>query len=460
MRIITQTTIDRRHVYFAKELSPLGKAVFSVIRYDYRILERRGVHRNGITLLDGNGHVLIDPSDYLSSTRQHLPYATRRQMACALRLFYIFCEIHGYSPKALSGEKVDELMAFMYGISVQDEPGRIPRVIRSARTVNGYFGMIRRFVETKGWSLEGFNRTHDVTVTTPLGAEIAFERIVKKNDHTLKTGTVTERNTPMHVTPEQMRRMATLMRDAGDRTSLIVSHLQYSYGLRSGESLGLTGEDIVFEIGEKGPVYKLILRNRISDRLDQSCKGLLHPFDPKQYKTSGYKNSKWEIEISQSTYDRLMAYIDYIRNVWLKTATKKQRRNYEKDTLADSVTNPEHPGNRYIFIGGNGRRLSGQTWNNHLGYYMQAVGLDLDIDSKSTNCSHRLRHGFAMFHAQYSSHPMTIYELKGALRHASITTCLIYYTPLPEEQIKMKMAFQEEIENLIPEFDIDRFPKQ
>lgn len=453
MKIITQTQKRSHIVYYLKELSPVGKAILSVEEFDCRIVHR--VLEDGkpaIVLLDRHGRVRPDPTRYLTNTRDILPVGSRQQMARALQLLYTFSDLHDYDPKALSFEKVDELMAFLLGSSVQDEPGHPGRTIRSAKTVNAYYGMIKRYVHTMGWPMEAYSHYHEVKVSGPMGAEYAMERTVKKDDHTLKTGTVTEKEIPKHVTPSQMKAMAEIMKENNDNTALLVSHLQYCYGLRCGEALGLTEEDFFMEEDEEGhPIYKMVLRNRISDRLDQACKGLMHPFDPKQYQGSHYKGSRHIIEITRSTYDRVQKYIHFVRNTW--KMTPKQRNNYEKDTIADSVNIPSHP-NRYIFVGNNGRRLSCQSWNNRLAWYYVQVGIELDFGCKHFNCSHRLRHGFAMFHAQYSAHPMNIFELQRALRHASPNTCAIYYSILPEDERKLKESFQAELEELIPEFYI------
>ena len=452
MKIITQTYNRSHIVYFLKELSAVGKAIISVEEFDCRIEHRMlDEGKPAIVVLDRHGRVRPDPTRYLTNTRDILPVGSRQQMARALQLLYVFCDLNGYDPKALSFEKVDEFIAFLLGASVQDEPGHPRRTIRSAKTVNAYYGMVKRYVRTMGWPMEAYSHYHEVKVSGPMGAEYAMERTVKKDDHTLKAGTVTEKEIPKHVTPKQMKAMAKNMKEAGDRTSLLVSHLQYSYGLRCGEVLGLTEEDFYIEDEGDGPIYKMVLRNRISDRLDQSCKGLMHPFDPKQYQGSHYKGSRHIIEITRATYDRVQEYIRWVRHTWKMTA--RQRENYEKDTEADCVYIPQHP-NRYIFVGSNGRRLSCQTWNNRLAWYFTQIGIELDYGCKRFNCSHRLRHGFAMFHAQYSAHPMNIFELQRALRHASPNTCAIYYSILPEDERKLKESFQAELEELIPEFYI------
>ena len=454
MRIITQTFLRNHIVYYVKTMSAVGKVVTAADMFECRVEIRKDGDERGIYVLDRFGRVRQDPARYINKLRVNLPFGSRRQIAGALMLFYVYAEIHDYDVQNLTPDKVAEFVQFLYGSTVQDEPGKPQHVIRSAKTVNGYFGMIRRFVETMGWSDAAYSKYKTVVLDTPIGGELFISRNVKKSIYTLRTGSVTERQVPKHVTPPQMKEIAGMMCELGDRTSQLLSHLQYCYGLRCGEALGLTEEDVVMDMGDE-PSYMLILRNRLTDRGDQSCKGLMHPASRQQYLRSQFKQSRWDIPITKATYDRIISYIGYTHNQWLNNATVKQRQNYMEDTVADSVTEPRHDGNRYIFIGNNGRRLSGQTWNTHLASYFQRVGIELDYGVKSANCSHRLRHGFAMFHAQYSEQPMNIMELKKALRHASISTCAIYYDMLPEDELRLKERFQTELSELIPEFAID-----
>ncbi len=450
MNIITQDYIGRHIVYHHKFLDSSGRPVMEEL-YDCAIRTVVEKEVRKILVLDGNGRVRPDPTRYLNDIRMSLPFASRRQAASALSLFYLFCDIKHYNPSWLTFEMVDEFMNFAAGYSVYDEPGSHPHLIRTPKTVNGYYGMIKRFISTMGWPMAAYSHYRETRVFGPAGSEFFTERTARKDVHTLKEGTIADREAPKHITPEQMKQMAALMAEEHDYTALLVAHLQYCYGLRSGEALGLTEEDIITETSDDGPRYKLILRNRLTDRYDQSCKNLIHPASLQGYKKSNYVRNHHEIDITEATYRQIMSYQQYVQKVLLKT--RRQKDNYLSDTVAD-VVEGVIPCNRYLFVGRNGKRLSGQTWNNRLGAYFLRIGLRVDAGSgsKHSNCSHRLRHGFAMYHAQYSSTPMNIMELQRALRHASPTTCAIYYTPLPETERALKESFQKEIENLIPEF--------
>lgn len=455
--IITERQLKKpRHSIYYRSLIDDSGTVVNEEAFDCRILVNKTNGNDYICIMDASGGLRREATRYVNIELVCPGFGTRRQTAGALQLFYTYCDLTRTDPKNMTIGSVIGMMNFLLGVTVQPVAGS-QRTLRKDTTVNQIYGMIKKYVlihKDQGWNTYAFSQTTNSHVSVPIGKDVAVDVVRAKDVNTLRTNSIVKRLAPKHVTPKQMSGLLQSMIQRKDTTGILISRLQYAYGLRSGEVLGLTEEDVVFETSADGESpYKLILRNRISDRLDQSCKGLFHPKSPDQYEGSLYKQSRWKIDISDSMYNQLWNYIRKTHNQEGKT--EKWRRNYDKDMVADCVN--KHPlgkvgKNHYIFAGVNGRRMSGKTWNNHLKCYFLENGIPIDEQMKTSNCSHRLRHGFAMLHAQYSEHPMTVLELQRALRHASPTTCYIYYTPLPEEELALRNSFLEEIDTLIPEY--------
>ena len=454
-QIITEKRLKRpRHSIYYRSLIDDSGAVVKEEAYDCRILVRENNGKKIICIMDAQGGLRKEATRYVNEELMVLGFGTQRQTAGALQLFHTYCDIVHADPMKMTQGDVTGLKHFLLGITVQPVVG-FERTLRKDNTVNQIYGMIKKYVKShadEGWQISAFSQTTVAHLRVPIGTDVSVDIVREKDVNTLRTSSMKNRVAPKHITPKQMERILNSMIAKKDIAGIVISRLQYSYGLRSGEALGVTEEDIVTASDEKGKtIYKIVLRNRITDRLDQSCKGLYHPKRTDEYKNSLYKQSKWEISISKSMYDQLQDYLRISRSPERKSDAWKK--NYASDTLADSVENHIGGANHYVFIGTNGRRISGQTWNNHLKSYFLMNDISVDEGLKTSNCSHRLRHGFAMFHAQYSSHPMTLLELQRALRHASPTTCYIYFTPLPEEELALRNSFLDELETLIPEFE-------
>ena len=221
----------------------------------------------------------------------------------------------------------------------------------------------------------------------------------------------------------------------------------YGYGLRLGECLGLTMEDITETHVNGKLVPVLLIRNRMSDAKYQYAKNLLHVSNKNQYRSRDYQLSRWKIIITYELYEELIGYIESAHS----SAMEKYPDNYEKGA-ADIVSVLDAPeSNHYVFLNRYGRVLNDQTWNAHLKNYFSEAGIPIDHDVREKNLSHRFRHGFAMFHARFSEHPVAALELSRMMRHKNILSTMVYYNPTFEDELKTKTEFQNELYTLIPE---------
>jgi integrase len=224
----------------------------------------------------------------------------------------------------------------------------------------------------------------------------------------------------------------------------------YELGLRLGEVLGLTNEDIV----EKENGSFLYLRNRCSDSFYQLAKGCMKVRKKKKsiYSTKKYKTQGVGYHVVYLNDNLLEKINDYVNEVHLNDSLTFQR-NYIKYTIADSVgDNQEYSSNFYLFINSIGRPLSANLWGKTLRGIFVKAGLDVDKEHREVNLSHRFRHGFAMFMVKYKK--ADILKLKELLRHKSTNSVYKYYRPTDKEIVEMKTEFVKSIYDVIPELDI------
>lgn len=390
--------------------------------------------------------VISDVYEYLNFTIRENSPNSRKKAAFALRLLYCFLSLSGITVYQITEKEFKELLYFLRGISSNPERYSM-KTQRSAATVNGYLSIYRSFFASRGIKCKSLFKSHSVTTEHVVEGEFHTTVERKRYDNNLQTKRPNEDTVPKYIGPEDFKKLYKLTLDKKDKQAELLMHLMYGYGLRLGECLGLTIEDIqeTHDNGQLVPV--LYLRNRISDKKFQFAKGLMHVVDPKQYRSHDYQLSRWKIIITYELYEQLLAFIEERH----ASALEKYADNYAVGA-ADIVSVRNAPeSNHYIFINRYGRILSDQTWNNLLKRYFAEADIPIDYDIRDNNLSHRFRHGFAMFHARFSEHPVEALALSKMMRHKSISSTMVYYNPTPEDEFKIKTEFQQELYNLIPE---------
>ena len=456
-RFITETRLPKnRKAYYICEADDAGNVISKQI---YTSCVKKVTTDAGVDymLIDNEGRVRVEPTQYLQDLRTNLPPSTHKTMAVAINTLYTFCDIFNKDPRAMKGSDVEEFMQFALGYKTKNK-GRDKVTYLSPRTVNMYLGYIRRYIDAMGFDLKGFtqNSVRNIQIPKPRltetdGTYSAHKKVFRAE----RTDPKKNRAVPKHIKPKEMQDMVVEMKKSGDTRSLCMCVLQYGYGLRVGEALGLTLEDIKKEEREGRTYCYILLRNRVSDKIFQYCKGLYHPKGRDEYTVSHWQDSFWEIPIAERHYDLLMTYYRVsrdparIRAAHPKTS-KKVIETIKRETWADAVDG-DGDANYYIFIADNGQCLSCQTWNNILKRYFIKVGVKPDTGKRYRNASHRLRHGFAMWNARYCAHPLSILELAKIMRHANPQSTAIYYSLTEEDELEIRIAHTNELHNLIPE---------
>ena len=439
----TETKIGRKSIYKKVIADDTGN-VLSEREVEIPLYR---IDRNGqpfYLLYDDEMNVLSEPSSCLNfELRGSLN--TKNRCANALRLLYVFLSLANYDVRHLGQEQLNELIRFLQGLNSNPEAFRT-ETTRSNDTVNGYLSVYRSFFRKKHIRSEAL---FDAKITREeMTFDDDFKGAVERIRYTnnLRTSDPNAHTVPKYISPDEFERLYRLAIAKKDIRAMIIMRLMYCYGLRLGEVLGLTIEDLHETHRDNQLVPTIILRNRISDKDYQYAKNLGHVEKPETYRSKEYTKSKAVVIIDYSLYEMIFDYISDVHSVVME----KHPDRYEKG-IADIVSWRDAPEyNHYIFLSDAGTVLSGQTWGNYLKKYFVEAGIDLDLGYRENNLSHRFRHGFAMLHAHYRKEPVNALQLKLMMRHKSLSSTMKYFNPTQEEEFKIKEEFVNELETLIP----------
>ena len=442
MVLYSEQKDGRRTIYTANVVNDNGEIISQRI-VTFPLYQ---VDQDGFTyfiLYDDNMVPVREAYEYLNFALRGSPFNTRRKTANALRLLYCFLSLSQHVITEIDEKVFGEFVYFIRGIDANPR-GYSFITQRSNSTVNGYFAVYRAFFKHIGVESSPLYSSHNVFTNSAFGAgDTKIARI--KYDKNLRTALYTDSYVPKYISPDEFRAIYKAAQTAGDKQAEIILHLMYGYGMRLGEVLGLTIEDIdEIEINET-LVPILWLRNRLSDQIFQYAKGLPHVIDKKQYSSKDYKSMTSRITLTYEFYGELLAFVEKSREeIEANRSTKKDM------AAADIVTNNhDFDENYYIFLNRYGKVLSDQVWNNKLRKYFSQCGLLLDERIRENNLSHRFRHGFAMFHARFSSHPVDALALQKLMRHKSLSSTMVYYNPTPEDEHQIKTEFQNELYEML-----------
>lgn len=420
------------------EMIAQRKVVFPLCQLDYEGFKY-------FLLYDDNMVPVREVYEYLNFALRDSPLNTRSKIANALRLLYCFLSLSQRTIAEMDEKAFSEFVYFIRGIEINpNEYSLITQ--RNNNTVNGYFAAYRSFYKHIGVDCLPLFSSHSVLARSLFDGSCGHT-MRTKYDHNLRGNSNADRYAPKYISPSEFRVLYQAAKSSGDKQAELIMHLMYGYGMRLGEVLGLTLEDI----GEIETNNKLIpvlwLRNRISDKKFQYAKGLPHVASPKQYASKAYKLAQTKIIITRNLYKDLLSYLDE------KFATFQEKRPADLAlSNADLVSDNSYMDqNYYIFLNRYGKPLSDQVWNNKLKEYYKQAGIKLDSHIRENNLSHRFRHGFAMFHAHFAKHRASELELQQLMRHKSLMSTLVYYNPTPEDELRIKEGFQNELYEMMPE---------
>ena len=412
-------------------------------------------------LYDSKMDVIKNAYFYLNHIIRKQAYPTRRRKAISLVQLHSYLEQHN---KDLDDMKYrDCILLENY---LRDTPTD-QNLKRAGATIQNYFSVFRDYIKCCGIQNHPLLEHCVYAKVSSVDGFFTTKQETKYNFQ-VKASRRKYEDVPKYISFQEYQDFINLAKSKNDKTAIILVTLMFIYGLRLGECLGLTVEDITKRNYHGTAVYTIILRNRKSDRDYQNAKTRMHigPYDTynnPDYVAEYLKDPYSTIVITKSMYEVILQYIDEV-------STEAAECHYEHymSSIADIVSEQDAveqgiDENHYIFLNKYGKPLSDQAWNKREKVYFKELGLELDENVRSDNLNHRWRHGTAMFllrdYIKQDGTRMTLDEVQKYLRHSSIKTTLRYINPTLTDQAMIKTELQNMIFEQAPELKamVDEF---
>ena len=433
--------------YYKKTLSSAsGYNCVTYIHYRTAIVKRN----NNEYLLIYNTNMVLnsDAFEYVNRELIDKSVNTRIKANEALKFLFSFEEMIGRNVHEFSSDDINTLKFFLHGYSPDGFEMSLKNfTLRNNATINGYLSVYRGYLTYLGHTSNPiFSMKNIPSHFFKKDSYKVAQRYSKNEKHTCSE------EVPRYISVDEFTSILSYVRENGSLRDELIIRLMYQCGLRIGEVLGLTADDVVNEKLPDGSYSKIAyIRNRLTDAKCQHAKSCMKIVSKEQYNTPEYntKDDGYQFVIlPDDLYDLINTYIEEEHSAIRENDTKAQR--YYKNTIADR-TRPENDyedDNYYIFVNSIGTPLSVGSWNDILRKIFSSVGISVDIQKKENGLNHRFRHGFAMFNIQYLN--VKEVELARLLRHRSVNSVLIYYRPTTSDKIKLKTEFANSLYEIIP----------
>lgn len=392
-----------------------------------------------ILLFDNNGDVIRDAYRYLNDERKDQSINTRLRVASSLRVLYSFLELYACNLKSLDNKAIRQLKEFLLGGTRKGIEYRFTNLTRrNNETVNSYLTIYRKYLEFLGIDNKIFKKTRNVNVESidPTGLGKTTYNSYKKYVVNLNTA-ARKQTVPMYIKEDEFEKIIDVIKTSkkynkktkkmekkyGIREEILVK-LMFENGLRIGEALGLTLEDI----GE----HKIYIRNRVSDKKYQKAKTAMNVKTKDDYNKAEYELYEYGYFTIKPKRTTLSKINRYLRTVSFPYLTKKCKKNYLENAKADTVGDGSNleGNNYYVFLNSQASPLTFNGWNKILREIFEEVGLIVDEETREHNLNHRFRHGFAM---KLRKEGKSALDIKQALRNHSIGSVSCYFRPTEED---------------------------
>ncbi|WP_297132292.1 tyrosine-type recombinase/integrase [Terrisporobacter sp.] len=388
-----------------------------------------------------NGNVIDDIYNYLNFECKYNSINSREQTLTFLKLLYTFKEIIGKPFELFTRKDIQLFSSFIQGQSIEGNYITLQLTTKRANSTHDqYFNIMRSYFKFLGIMNEAlFEKKAVSTVKDGYGMMAhAQKKVVTKYTTNKSRHSSFTVLAPKHIKLSEYHKIIDFIENQ-DKSKLlklrnrIIIELMYGSGLRIGEVLGLTLEDLVIHPDNKD-FYKVFIRNRLTDKEYQKAKTCYKVSHKDDYTSPEYnkKDTGYQtITVTKHVKDMIDRYIRLSTNIMkVSDVVLNNRENF---ATSDCVTKERKTPNKYLFLNKNGTPLSTSGWNKELKFIFKSVGISCDSGKKRQNLNHRFRHGFAMLLIQ-NGYPID--EVRSRLRHANITSTVIYTKPTEDDTLK------------------------
>lgn len=418
------------------------KIVYETVDYYYLYNSKREVINDVFNFL--NIHLLNEPNN------------TRMSYLNDLKYFFSFLELFKVDYNDITIKDIKKFKDFLHGksrIGITISTDLLTK--READTINHHLSVCRKlytFLEMKD------SPFHKKDISIRKGDKGFKAHAQKQENFTYSENERSQRRNikvPKYIKISELNKILLHIRAGYTLREEIVVRLMFECGLRIGEVLGLTLEDL--ETSPNDIKYKpieelgsIILRNRQSDKYYQLAKSCMNITKKEDYLAERYYEDGVGYQKVYPTIALLRRIEQYIEET-TGVMSPQRRQNYEKNAVADKVTDGENldsKDNYYLIINKNGTNLGIGGWNKVIRRIFLECGLKVDVKVRKHNLNHRFRHGYAMFLKRYQKASPT--DLMYALRHADLSNVLVYSKPDDDEMYEANKSATESMYNMLP----------
>lgn len=374
---------------------------------------------------DTDTNLLYDPSSFITSEYNSVSDNSRLQAISAMKALYSFSMIVGSPPCSFDDSLCRAFTSFVRG-TLSDGFNYSFQLssMRSETTLDAYLNAIRRFMRFMGCVDSPFLKKKE-----RIGC---FYATPDSESFKIKAKVLQATTAPRYISLDEYQRILGVIDTEFGPMERAMVRLMFEHGLRLGEVLGLTTEDLKMDLRKDGSMmYSIVLRNRVEDRTDQRAKNLLTATNLSHYKSSLYLEhgvGYHQVYISESMFEDLSLYVEMAHGDL--DAERSSR------CAASSVEGRDS--NHYIFLSSRGTPLSANLWSKKLRRIYSLAEIPVDKGGRKTNLSHRLRHGYAMFLRHVAGVPE--FEIMTLLRHRSISSTEMYNRPTAEDVRELQLS--------------------
>lgn len=417
---------------------------------NFRGCMRKNNGKDYLMIYSPNLQPITDAFSFLNYHMEKQALNSRIKAQQALKLLYSFERIIDKDFEAFNETDLNNLKYFLRGYSPDGSLYTFDlKTTRTSETMNGYIAVYRKYARYLGYNIKALESRSSIKIPIihpSSELEFATEKYTSSEKVPRKAIEV-----PWYISIDDFKSIILKIRSNYSLAEELIVRLMFECGLRIGEVLGLTGEDLIVEQvnGEYIPVA--YIRNRLTDRNFQKAKTCMKVMSKRSYRTNDYKTNGYgyqKVIVPFELYDLIN---EYIEDTHLKARDIKPD-IYFNHSMADSVTD-ENEENYYIFLNSQYRPLTSQLWNIRLRKIFKAVGIQVDEEKRVHNLNHRFRHGFAMFHVQHLNYKDL--ELMERMRHKNVATVAKYFKPTTSDAISLKTDFADNLYSLIPELRME-----
>ena len=369
-------------------------------------------------------NILYRPSSYLYSELRHSSESSRTLAVCALKALLSYGQIMGTDPVAFDKATAEGFIRFLRGYMGEGAFWSFKLLThRAETTINSYLGVVRDYMRYLGVERSPF------LLPAVKRYKRSSMRMALTEGYELSAKVPDSQEVPAYISMGEYRALLDVVPEgSADR---IVERLAFEHGLRIGEILGLTLEDLCQERLKDGSSdYCVKLRDRVSDRKGQRAKSL--PFKPRsveEYSSPSYRTRNVGYQLVFISEDLYFEILDYAERAHSAAASKP---GY---ALSIADTADGRPDNHYLLLNSRGGALSASLWNKRQRAHFRAAGIPVDEGVRQSNLNHRLRHGYAMFLTRDLG--LDEFAVRTLMRHKSFASTEVYLKATPDDIHKL-----------------------